>query len=98
MTDECNYEREAACQERFRSLTADQSDVVIPAVVRELSTKRVLVTEWLEGVPIDQAVHAGLDQEARDRIARTLLRLTLRELFEWRFMQVRDMLGLSRCV
>lgn len=84
---ECDYEREAACQERFRALLADDDAVVVPAVVRELSTRRVLVTEWLEGAPIDQAVEAGLGQAERDSIARTLLKLTLRELFEWRFMQ-----------
>lgn len=30
-----------------------------------------------------------LPQEVRDRVGTRLLRLTLKELFEWRFMQVR---------
>ena len=87
LTAECNYEAEAAHQRRFRLLVADDPDFVVPEVVDALSTRRVLTTTWLAGVPIDKAVEAGLDQEARNRIARKLLKLTLRELFEWRFMQ-----------
>lgn len=87
LTAECDYEREAECQERFRALVGDDADFAVPAVVRELSTRRVLVTTWLPGVPIDAAVDAGLGQAGRDRIARKLLKLTLKELFEWRFMQ-----------
>jgi aarF domain-containing kinase len=87
LSAECDYEREATSQERFRVLLAGDAAITVPAVVRELSTRRVLVTEWLEGMPIDQVVAAGLPQEVRDHIARTLLRLTLKELFVWRFMQ-----------
>ena len=87
LTAECDYVAEAAAQERFRGLVADDADFVVPAVVRELSTKHVLTTTWLEGAPIDQAVARGLPQEERNRIATKLLKLTLKELFEWRFMQ-----------
>lgn len=88
--------REAACQERFRTLLAGDPDIIVPAVLQDLSTRRVLVTEWLEGSPIDQAVEAGLDQAARDHIARVLLRVTLKELFEWRFMQTGGRMSCSR--
>lgn len=59
----------------------------VPRVIRPLSTRRVLVSTWLDGMPIDQVVEQGYPQEVRDRIARKLLRLTLKELFEWRYMQ-----------
>lgn len=39
----------------------------------------------MHGLPIDRVL--SLDQSTRDDIARRLLRLTMRELFEWRFMQ-----------
>jgi len=87
LTAECDYTREGECQERFRALVDGDPDFSVPSVVRELSTRRVLVTTWQAGVPIDAAVEAGLGQAGRDRIARKLLKLTLRELFEWRFMQ-----------
>lgn len=87
LTAECDYRREAAAQERFASLVAGDADFEIPAVVRDLSARRVLTTTWLDGMPIDQVVTLGYPQEVRDRIARKLLRLTLKELFEWRYMQ-----------
>jgi aarF domain-containing kinase len=96
LTAECDYAREAQAQERFRALVGDDPDFEVPAVVPELCTRRVLVTTWLEGMPIDQALpqqvldtplEAHQSLEARNRIARKLLKLTLKELFEWRYMQ-----------
>ena len=92
---ECDYEHEAAAQRRYKLLVAADPDFVVPGVVDELSTRRVLTTTWLPGVPIDQVVEAtgGLGQEDRNRIARKLLKLTLKELFEWRYMQVSKRAG-----
>ena len=89
LSHECDYVREADAQERFKALVGDDPDFVVPSVIRELSTKRILVSTWLEGMAIDQVVERGYPQAVRDRIARKLLKLTLKELFEWRFMQVR---------
>lgn len=87
LTNECDYRREAACQDRFRAHVGNDDDFEVPSVVHELSTRRVLVTTWLRGMPIDQVVEQGYPQEVKDRIARKLLKLTLKELFEWRYMQ-----------
>jgi aarF domain-containing kinase len=87
LTNECDYVREAEAQVRYRALLAGDAAFEVPSVVRELSTRRVLVTTWLRGQPIDKAMGAGLSQEHRNDVARQLLKLTLRELFEWRFMQ-----------
>lgn len=89
LTAECDYTREAEMQGRFRSLVGDDPDFEVPEVVGALCTRRVLTTTWLEGMTIDQVVERGLPQAVRDRIARKLLKLTLKELFVWRFMQVR---------
>jgi aarF domain-containing kinase len=87
LTAECDYRQEAEKQERFRALAASDADFVVPSVVRELSTRRVLVSTWLDGMPIDQIVEQGYPQAVRNHVARKLLKLTIRELFEWRFMQ-----------
>ena len=63
-------------------------------MVSELSTKAVLTTVFAQGVPLDQC--AAFPQEARDYIARLLLWLTRREMFEFRFMQVRWGVGLHQ--
>lgn len=44
-----------------------------------------MVCKFLTGVPIDKVKE--LDQNVRDRVGAALLSLTLRELFEFRFMQ-----------
>ena len=93
---ECDYTHEAAAQTRYRELVSDDPDFLVPEVVPHLSTRRVLTTTWLPGVAIDAVTEdgvAGLGQEDRNRIARKLLKLTLKELFEWRFMQVRSFLS-----
>nr|KAF6409473.1 coenzyme Q8B [Rousettus aegyptiacus] len=82
---ECDYQREAACAQNFRQLLADDTFFRVPAVIKELCTKRVLGMELAGGVPLDQC--QSLSQDIRNQICFHLLRLCLRELFEFRFMQ-----------
>lgn len=82
---ECDYCREAACAQSFRQLLADDPFFRVPAVIKELCTTRVLGMELAGGVPLDQC--QGLSQDIRNQICFQLLRLCLRELFEFRFMQ-----------
>ena len=82
---ECDYRHEADSQERFRQLLADDPDLVVPEVIRSASSERVLTSEWLNGVPLDQV--KSQPQAVRDAVGRLLLRLTLLELFEFRFSQ-----------
>lgn len=76
-------------QQRFKALVDNDPSLRgpfrVPAPVPELSSKRVLTSELVPGVPIDKV--ALLDQKVRDEVGTKLLRLTLKELFEWRFMQ-----------
>jgi len=83
---ECDYRWEAAAQQRFGALLAGDPAFLVPVVVPELCTAAVMTSELAPGVPIDVA-GAALPQEERDYIGEQLLRLTLRELFEFRFMQ-----------
>ncbi|XP_069766140.1 atypical kinase COQ8B, mitochondrial isoform X1 [Narcine bancroftii] len=82
---ECDYIREAACAKRFRELLKDDPFFYVPAVVDELTTKRVLTAELVAGVPLDKC--EGLDQSTRNEICSNILELCLREVFEFRFMQ-----------
>ncbi|KAL3652985.1 mitochondrial chaperone [Castilleja foliolosa] len=85
LSRECDYELEAKNQKRFRSLLSDTKGCYVPFVVDELSSRRVLTTELVAGVPIDKV--AVLDQETRNFVGKKLLELTLMELFILRFMQ-----------
>lgn len=57
----------------------------VPEAISEMSSKRVLTSVLVPGVPIDKI--AQMSQAVRDDVGTRLLRLTLHELFDWRFMQ-----------
>jgi len=84
---ECDYLGEAARTAHFRRLLAAEpslrDEVYVPAVVWPLTTGRVLATEYVAGVPVDALASAA----DRQRAGELILRLTLIELFQWRFMQ-----------
>jgi aarF domain-containing kinase len=83
---ECNYTREAECQTRFRALVADDTSVfTVPKVFPEASGPTVLTAELMTGVGV--AKLKNLTQEQRDWIGTQILRLCLREIVEFRFMQ-----------
>ena len=87
---ECNYLLEAQNQERFRKLVEEDSQLSqakfkVPAVYNDLSSQNILTSEFCPGGTIDKVEH--LDQEERNRIGKNILRLTMKELFVWRFMQ-----------
>ncbi len=67
LREELDYEREAKHMALYRNVLADRDDIVAPAPVPELSTKRLLTMEWLEGRPLKSFLDA--DQATRNRIA-----------------------------
>ncbi len=80
---ELDFRREARTAERLRDLLADDARIVIPAVVRERSSARVLTTEFLAGLapaPAAELRRAGLDPAAGLRAAATAM---LRQVFEF---------------
>lgn len=83
---ECDYEREAVCGERYRSLLTDETDVfVVPKIYLEASGKQVLTMEFMEGIGVTRVT--SFNQEQRDWIGTQILRLCLREITEFKFMQ-----------
>lgn len=83
---ECDYIREAECGLRFQELLADEEDVfVVPKVYSEASGKQVLTMEYMEGVGVTR-IHS-FTQEQRDWIGTQILRLCLREITEFKYMQ-----------
>ncbi len=50
LKEECDYVIEAQKQMDMRELMKGKKGIFVPAVIPELSTKRVLTSEWVEGV------------------------------------------------
>jgi len=87
---ECDYRREAENHRRFEQLISSDSGLVkdrfvVPDVIEKFSTDRILVTAYVRGGTIDKVI--DLDQDERNRIGKAIMRLTMLELFVWRFMQ-----------
>jgi len=83
---ECDYGREAQCLRRFKALMAGEEDVfLIPDVHPEASGKQVLTMDFMEGVGVTRV--ASFTQTQRDWIGTQILRLCLREITEFHFMQ-----------
>lgn len=83
---ECDYVREADGAKRFKGLLADESDVfTVPAIYDEASGKQVLTMERMEGQAVPKV--QDLSQEQKDWIGTQILRLCLREIMEFRYMQ-----------
>ncbi|EAL85602.1 hypothetical protein CNMCM8812_007457 [Aspergillus fumigatus] len=82
---ECDYIREAECGNRFRELVKDDPVFLVPEIIPEASGKQVLTMERLEGIAVTK-IH-DFTQAQRDWIGTQILRLSLREITEFRFMQ-----------
>jgi len=83
---ECDYVREAECGHRFEQLLADETDVfLVPKVYPEASGKQVLTMEFMDGIGVTRV--KSFSQEQRDWIGTQILRLCLREITEFKFMQ-----------
>jgi predicted unusual protein kinase regulating ubiquinone biosynthesis (AarF/ABC1/UbiB family) len=65
VTEELDYELEAASQEAFATAYAGDSQIFVPPVVAR--SARVLVTEWVDGTPVSAIIAAG-SQEERDTV------------------------------
>jgi len=90
LTVECDYIQEMENQKKMKKYIQTDKELtearfVVPNVIEDLSTAEVLTTEYCPGGTIDKVMF--LDQDERNRIARNILRLTMKELFVWRFMQ-----------
>ncbi|MDP1873060.1 AarF/ABC1/UbiB kinase family protein [Phenylobacterium sp.] len=85
LRDEADYTREAEQMRRYRALLADDPAFVLPAPVEELCRERVLAMDFIPGQPIE-ALHSA-PQATRDGAMAALIRLALRELFEFGYMQ-----------
>jgi predicted unusual protein kinase regulating ubiquinone biosynthesis (AarF/ABC1/UbiB family) len=64
VVEELDYVMEADSQRAFAAAYADDDQIVVPRVVA--SSPKVIVSEWLEGIPLSRIIADGT-QEQRDR-------------------------------
>ena len=85
LVQEADYLAEARFLERYSRLVADEPALVVPRVHWDLTTRRVMAMDFVEGEPLDTLLHAPPSR--RNAVGALLERLVFRELFEFRVMQ-----------
>ncbi len=84
---EADYLAEADALDAYAALVGDDPDLLVPKVHRDLSSTRVLAMDFATGIPVDQLTGQAFRREERDRAATLLVRLLLRELFDFALVQ-----------
>jgi predicted unusual protein kinase regulating ubiquinone biosynthesis (AarF/ABC1/UbiB family) len=72
IAEECDYELEAASHRRLTRFWREHPFVLVPSVHAELSHRRVLVTDWVDGMDFETV--ARQPDDVRDRYAEILYR------------------------
>jgi predicted unusual protein kinase regulating ubiquinone biosynthesis (AarF/ABC1/UbiB family) len=80
MGDELDYGKEAANQTHFARLFAGHPFIHVPSVVPELSTRRVLTSEWVGGQSW-AAFEASAPSDIRSTAAEVLFRFAQRSIY-----------------
>ncbi|MDQ0940913.1 AarF/ABC1/UbiB kinase family protein [Streptomyces sp. V1I1] len=71
VSEELDYELEGQAQREHAAEFADDPDVLVPDVVHQCD--QVLVTEWIDGIPLAEVIADGTDEQ-RDRAGQLLAR------------------------
>jgi hypothetical protein len=83
---ETDYLREAEWQRRARSLYQEDDMILVPRVHDELSTRRVLTMEYLDGVHIQSFLAGNPSQDLRDHFGTLIVRAGARLHFTGRLL------------
>jgi len=84
---EADYIIEAQYLRDYRELVADEPRFVVPRVHDDLTTKRILAMDYIDGEPLASLGEDGVPQKLKDTVGALLQQLMFRELFEFRTMQ-----------
>ena len=78
---ECDYLNEAANIEHFQKLFAGDHEFIIPKVYRSYSTKKILVTEFVEAQSFRE-FRESATQDERDRAGSIIFRFSAESIFK----------------
>ena len=82
LLEELDYEHEAQNMKRTAELYSDVPDLVIPTVIDELSSKRILTMEYVRGIPPEEACSERYPQELKNQWGQVLFEFQMRGLFK----------------
>lgn len=87
LIQEMDYEKELQNTIKMWELIGDDPNYIVPKCFPELSSKKVLLTEFMPGKHLNDELIAELDQNTKNDLGISFLKLYLREVFHWGFVQ-----------
>ena len=86
LLEEVDYLKEADNIRRAAAIHSDSPGIIVPAVVQEATSRRVLTMEFVDGIPPAEAVSERYPRHLRDQWGVALFEFTLRGLLRHRFL------------
>jgi len=83
LREELDYLNEARNISEFRKLLDADREILLPRVVKELSSRRVLTMTYLDGYPLADVFGEAGDPELRAWVARKYYKLVWRQILEF---------------
>jgi predicted unusual protein kinase regulating ubiquinone biosynthesis (AarF/ABC1/UbiB family) len=83
LREELDYVNEARNMNEFRRLLGNDPEIMIPRVIKELSTRRVLTMTYIEGYLLSDVFGDATDLKLRSWLARKYYRLVWRQILEF---------------
>jgi predicted unusual protein kinase regulating ubiquinone biosynthesis (AarF/ABC1/UbiB family) len=77
-----DYIAEAANAQRFNELYAGVKDVFVPKMYSDLTTRKVLVMEWVDGFRLTDSANLDKYNLDRKKLVDTLVQCSLRQILE----------------
>lgn len=82
--EECDYSREAKNQQFAKTCWPNDSSIVIPGIVEDVSSVNVLVSEFMEGQDF-YTFRDNASQDEKNKAAETLYRMSFESIFKYAF-------------
>lgn len=83
LREELDYVHETNNLALFQRLFADDDEVIIPRVYPDISSRRVLTMEYLDGYKLQDILAPGVEQKLKDWVSIKYFRLTWRQILEF---------------
>ncbi|MFQ3324004.1 MAG: putative unusual protein kinase regulating ubiquinone biosynthesis (AarF/ABC1/UbiB family) [Pseudomonadales bacterium] len=85
--EETDYQREAVMTVNMANLLKGDKRFQVPAVHQRFSTKKIIALEFIEGFEVTASNVQELPLARRNKLAKAMLDLLMKEIFEWGVLQ-----------
>ncbi|QCE33668.1 AarF/ABC1/UbiB kinase family protein [Acetobacteraceae bacterium] len=86
LREELDYRREVANLSIFGNILKSIPEIHVPRPAKRISTHRLLVMEWLEGISFSDFLSKNPSQEERNKVARTLFKAWYLPFYSFGFL------------